>query len=75
MKIAVETAGALEYLHSSAMGITAHDSVEPRNLLVDDNFMPKLTSFSWVWRLAQQTGLPVNDRQFDNDVFVLSKAQ
>ncbi|RCV38554.1 hypothetical protein SETIT_8G151900v2 [Setaria italica] len=47
MKIAVETAGALEYLHSSAMGITAHDSVEARNLLVDDNFMPKLTSFPW----------------------------
>jgi len=48
VKIAVETAEALEYLHSSAVGITAHDSVEPRNLLVDDNFMPKLTRFSWV---------------------------
>ncbi|OEL14718.1 Wall-associated receptor kinase 2 [Dichanthelium oligosanthes] len=74
VKIAVETADALEYLHSSAVGITAHDLVEPRNLLIDDNFMPKITSFSWVWRLAKQTGLPVNGIQIDNDE-VLSKAQ
>lgn len=75
VKIAVETAEALEYLHSSSVGVTAHDSVEPCNLLVDVNFMPKLTSFSWVWRLAKKTKLPVKDRQIHNDVLVLPRAQ
>ena len=75
VKIAVQTAEALEYLHSSGIGITAHDSVQPCNLLVDANFTPKFTSFSWVRKLAKQTGLPINDRQIDNDVLVLSRAQ
>ncbi|CAD6342762.1 unnamed protein product [Miscanthus lutarioriparius] len=75
VKIAVQTAEALEYLHSSGIGITAHDSVQPCNLLVDANFTPKFTSFSWVRKLAKQTGLPVNDRQIDCGVLVLSRAQ
>ncbi|CAL4987458.1 unnamed protein product [Urochloa decumbens] len=53
VKIAVETAEALEYLHSSLTGITIHASVTPYNLLLDDNFMPKLTGFSQAVRLLR----------------------
>ncbi|XP_052134712.1 wall-associated receptor kinase 5-like [Oryza glaberrima] len=51
VKIAVETAEALEYLHSSAAGMIRHGYVAPSKTLVDDSFTPKLTGFSWAQRL------------------------
>uniref|UniRef100_A0A0D9XLS1 Protein kinase domain-containing protein n=1 Tax=Leersia perrieri TaxID=77586 RepID=A0A0D9XLS1_9ORYZ len=52
VKIAVQTAEALEYLHSSAAGsIIKHGYVVPCKILLDDSFTPKLTGFSWARRL------------------------
>ncbi|KAF8650755.1 hypothetical protein HU200_063659 [Digitaria exilis] len=57
VKIAVQTAEALEYLHSSATGIIRHGYVVPSKILLDDNFTPKLTGFSWARRLVKESNI------------------
>ncbi|PAN43074.1 hypothetical protein PAHAL_8G209000 [Panicum hallii] len=61
VKIAVQTAEALEYLHSSATGIIRHGYVVPSKILLDDNFTPKLTGFSWARRLTKESNITVSD--------------
>jgi serine/threonine protein kinase len=46
MRIAIKTAEALQYLHSSETGIIGHGSVSASTILLDNNFLPKLTEFS-----------------------------
>ncbi|KAL6842981.1 hypothetical protein ACP4OV_027294 [Aristida adscensionis] len=47
VKVAVEAAEALACLHSPRMiGIIEHGNVLPSNILLDANFVPKLTGFS-----------------------------
>ncbi|KAL6842856.1 hypothetical protein ACP4OV_027169 [Aristida adscensionis] len=55
LKIALKTAEALEYLHSSEAGIVVHSQVVTSNIFLDDNFMPKLTGFSGARRLIKYT--------------------
>uniref|UniRef100_A0A8I7BB83 Protein kinase domain-containing protein n=1 Tax=Hordeum vulgare subsp. vulgare TaxID=112509 RepID=A0A8I7BB83_HORVV len=40
------TAKALAYMHSSDSGCIRHGSINPSNILVDHNFMPKVSRFS-----------------------------
>ncbi|CAN6363150.1 unnamed protein product [Urochloa humidicola] len=61
LKIAVQTAEALEYLHSSATGIIRHGYVVPSKILLDDNFTPKLTGFSWARRLIKESNITAGD--------------
>ncbi|WVZ51216.1 hypothetical protein U9M48_002378 [Paspalum notatum var. saurae] len=61
VKIAVKTAEALEYLHSSAIGIIRHGYVVPSKILLDDNFMPKLTGFSWARRFIKESKITASD--------------
>ncbi|PWZ37523.1 Wall-associated receptor kinase 3 [Zea mays] len=46
MRIAIKTAEALQYLHSSETGVTGHGSVSASTILLDNNLVPKLTEFS-----------------------------
>ncbi|CAL4984081.1 unnamed protein product [Urochloa decumbens] len=59
MKIAIKTAEALEYLHSSATGIIGHGGVAASSILLDDNFMPKLTDFSRACKLIKKSEITV----------------
>ncbi|RLM58670.1 serine/threonine-protein kinase-like protein [Panicum miliaceum] len=61
VKIAVQTAEVLEYLHSSATGIIRHGYVVPSKILLDDNFTTKLTGFSWARRLTKESNITVSD--------------
>ncbi|CAO2146994.1 unnamed protein product [Urochloa humidicola] len=61
LKIAVQTAEALEYLHSSATGIIRHGYVIPSKILLDDNFTPKLTGFSWARRVFKESNITAGD--------------
>ncbi|KAF8694450.1 hypothetical protein HU200_038192 [Digitaria exilis] len=55
MRIAIKTAEALEYLHSSATGIIGHGGVSTSTILLDDNFVPKLTDFSRARKLIKKS--------------------
>ncbi|OEL17116.1 Wall-associated receptor kinase 1 [Dichanthelium oligosanthes] len=55
MRIAIKTAEALEYLHSSATGIIGHGGVATPTILLDDNFIPKLTDFSRACKLIKKS--------------------
>ncbi|CAL4992607.1 unnamed protein product [Urochloa decumbens] len=59
MKIAIKTAEALEYLHSSATGSIGHGGVAASSILLDDNFMPKLTDFSRACKLIKKSEITV----------------
>jgi serine/threonine protein kinase len=54
MRIAVKIAEALEYLHSPETGVIGHGRVTTSNILLDDNFVPKLTDFSVSWKLIKE---------------------
>ncbi|OEL21653.1 Wall-associated receptor kinase 2 [Dichanthelium oligosanthes] len=61
VKIAVQTAEALEYLHSSETGFIRHGYVVPSKILLDDSFTPKLTGFSWARRLMKESNITAGD--------------
>ncbi|KAL6842859.1 hypothetical protein ACP4OV_027172 [Aristida adscensionis] len=61
MRIAIKTAQALAYIHSSAAGIIGHGRVGPSNILLDDNFVPKLTGFSKARRLINKREITAGD--------------
>ncbi|KAE8786600.1 Wall-associated receptor kinase 1 [Hordeum vulgare] len=46
LKIAMGTAKALAYMYSSDSSCIRHGSINPSNILVDHNFMPKVSAFS-----------------------------
>lgn len=55
MRIAIKTAEALQYLHSSETGVIGHGSVSASTILLDNNFVPKLTEFSRACKLFKNS--------------------
>jgi serine/threonine protein kinase len=53
LQIAIRTAKALTYMHSSDSGCIRHGSINPSNILLDDNFMPKVSGFPLSRRLTK----------------------
>jgi serine/threonine protein kinase len=61
LRIAIKTAEALQYLHSSATGIIGHGSVSASTVLLHNNFVPKLTDFSGASKLIMDSGSNAGD--------------
>ncbi|CAD6256719.1 unnamed protein product [Miscanthus lutarioriparius] len=59
--IAIKTAEALQYLHSSTTGIIGHGNVAASSILLDNNFSPKLTDFSGACKLITETEITARD--------------
>uniref|UniRef100_A0A0D9XT62 Protein kinase domain-containing protein n=1 Tax=Leersia perrieri TaxID=77586 RepID=A0A0D9XT62_9ORYZ len=54
LNIAVQTAHALAYIQSPSTEVGHHDSVVPSDILLDDNFTPKVTGY---WPLLKRYGM------------------
>ncbi|CAD6256714.1 unnamed protein product [Miscanthus lutarioriparius] len=61
LRIAIKTAEALQYLHSSATGIIGHGSISASTVLLHNNFVPKLTDFSGASKLIMDSGSNAGD--------------
>jgi len=72
LQIAIRTAKALAYMHSSDSGCIRHGSVSPSNILLDDDFMPKVSGFSLSRRLTKDydSGTIVVYRHYSDPNFV-----
>lgn len=73
LQIAIRTAKALAYMHSSDSGCIKHASVNPSNILLDDNFMRKVSAFSLSRRLTKDydyAGSVVVYRNYSDPNFV-----
>ncbi|CAL4992598.1 unnamed protein product [Urochloa decumbens] len=68
MRIAIKTAEALEYLHSSATGIIGHGRVATSTILLDDNFIPKLTDFSRACKLIKKSEATAGDNVINSSL-------
>jgi serine/threonine protein kinase len=65
--IAIKTAEALQYLHSSAAGIVGHGSVAASTILVDNNYSAKLTDFSGACKLIKESQITGSDSVIARD--------
>jgi len=65
--IAIKTAEALQYLHSSTTGIIGHGNVAASTILLDNNFLPKLTDFSGACKLITETNNEGSNRTTSQD--------
>lgn len=72
LKIAIESAEALAYMHSSANQKILHGDVKSSNILLDDNSMPKISDLG-ISRLQSieknHTSLVIGDRRYIDPVY------
>ncbi|CAL4929867.1 unnamed protein product [Urochloa decumbens] len=73
LNIAVESAEALSYMHSSATQKILHGDVKSGNILLDENFMPKVSDFGTSRLLSiekKHTILVIGDMNYIDPVYM-----
>ncbi|XBI86371.1 hypothetical protein VPH35_094342 [Triticum aestivum] len=73
LSIIAESAQALAYLHSQARIRILHGDVKPRNILLDDNFIPKITDFGisrLIARDKDHTDCVIGERNYMDPVYM-----
>ncbi|XBJ20189.1 hypothetical protein VPH35_011050 [Triticum aestivum] len=73
LSIAAQSADGLAYMHSKANITILHGDVKPANILLDDNFVPKVSDFG-ISRLIQRdkehTGSVIGDMNYMDPVYL-----
>ncbi|KAF7093159.1 hypothetical protein CFC21_095587 [Triticum aestivum] len=75
LHIAAEVADALAYMHSKAHTRILHGDVKPANILLDDDFMPKISDFGisrLIVRDRQHTNTVIGDRSYMDPEYLRS---
>ncbi|XBI96094.1 hypothetical protein VPH35_032421 [Triticum aestivum] len=72
LNIAAQSADGLAYMHSKANIRILHGDVKPANILLDDNFVPKISDFGISRLLArdkEHTGSVIGDMNYMDPVY------
>ncbi|XP_037471257.1 wall-associated receptor kinase 5-like [Triticum dicoccoides] len=72
LNIAAQSADGLAYLHSKANIRILHGDVKPKNILLDDNFVPKISDFGISRLLArdkEHTGSVIGDMNYMDPLY------
>ncbi|XP_062200882.1 wall-associated receptor kinase 1-like isoform X2 [Phragmites australis] len=75
LSIAAESADGLAYMHSKANHKILHGDVKPANILLDDNFIPKISDFGISRLIAtdkQHTNYVIGDMTYMDPVYLQS---
>ncbi|KAM0884136.1 hypothetical protein ACQ4PT_031178 [Festuca glaucescens] len=75
INIAAASAHGLAYMHSQANTVILHGDVKPANILLDDNFMPKISDFGisrLIARDNEHTALVIGDMTYMDPVYMQS---
>ncbi|KAK1626506.1 hypothetical protein QYE76_000821 [Lolium multiflorum] len=73
LQIAAESAEGLAYMHSKTNTVILHGDVKPANILLNDEFMPKISDFGISRLIApdkQHTGNVIGDMKYMDPVFL-----
>ncbi|XP_015691428.1 wall-associated receptor kinase 2-like [Oryza brachyantha] len=73
LNIAAESAEGLAYMHSKTSNIILHGDVKPANILLDDNFVPKISDFGISRLIAvekQHTNSVIGDMSYMDPVYL-----
>ncbi|GFZ12961.1 hypothetical protein Acr_23g0013460 [Actinidia rufa] len=70
--IALGVARALAYLHSECQQCIAHGNLKPRNVLLDDKLVPKLTDFG-LRSLRQKEAASSSESPSERDIYMLGE--
>ena len=72
--IAAESAEGLAYMHSKTTSTILHGDVKPANILLDDNFVPKISDFGISKLIAkdkeQHTNNVIGDKSYMDPVYL-----
>ncbi|XP_037473956.1 wall-associated receptor kinase 1-like [Triticum dicoccoides] len=72
VSIAAQSADGLAYMHSKTNNKILHGDVKPANILLDDNFMPKISDFGisrLIVRDKQHTDAIIGDKSYMDPVY------
>jgi serine/threonine protein kinase len=72
LSIAAQSADGLAYMHSKTTNKILHGDVKPANILLDDNFMPKISDFGisrLIARDKQHTDEVIGDMSYMDPVY------
>ncbi|KAF7046294.1 hypothetical protein CFC21_103015 [Triticum aestivum] len=73
LSIAAQSADGLAYMHSKANIKILHGDVKPANILLDDNFLPKISDFGisrLIVRDKQHTGSVIGDMNYMDPIYL-----
>lgn len=73
LSIAAQSADGLAYMHSKANNKILHGDVKPANILLDDNFMPKISDFGiskLIARDREHTDQVIGDKSYMDPTYM-----